>query len=586
MVRIDGESKVKRSCGTALVGFGMLLCSTASVAQADSTQADSVQGIPQVVITSPADGYRNHAQLVQELRRLEQAYPGLVASAEVVRSPGGRAVQAVRVAAGAAVETRAALLVVANAWGPHLIGSEIAIGAIEHLASSYGQDPVVTQLLDDHAVYVVPRANPDAAEVLFAGNLYERVRNDAPVDDDQDQTEDEDGPEDLDGNGMITMLRVTDAAGDWVADSTEPDLVRKADRLGGERGGYTLHVEGVDSDRDGVLNDDPLGGVDINANFSYGYEYFKQGAGLHPLSSPEARAIAQLFIDQPNIAAVYVLGPQDNLMKPWSHSAATGIGGNAQGTSAGGPLTSVLSEDEDYFRVVSERFATTTGMTGDPPSKKMGGDVLSFSYYHMGRWAFGSRGWWIPDLGEAGDDDAAHDRNAIQWVKANVPGGFVDWSVVQHPDYPDAQVEVGGLRPYVTINPPAELIDSVVSAHSQFVVELGSMLPKVSFGATQVESLGDRVFRITTNVHNDGYLPTVAAIGARVRWPRRIRLEVRAAGPQSVLSGQAVELVGPIAGSGGSIERSWVVVGAPGSTVTIRASSPVAGAATVTVTLQ
>jgi hypothetical protein len=539
----------------------------------------------QQAVTSPATGYMPHARLVQELNRLSQAHSGLVAMSEIARSPGGLPVHAVRIAAGQGAENRSALLIVANAWGPHVIGSQIAIGAIRHLAESYGEDPAVTQLLDRHTVYVIARVNPDAAEALFAGILAERIRNDEAVDDDRDQAVDEDGPDDLNGDQMITMMRVADRAGDWMSDSTEPDLVRRANRLAGEQGVYRLYEEGIDDDDDGSWNEDPIGGVDVNANFSYQYEFFGPASGIHQMSSPEARGVAQFFVDQPNIAAVYVLGPQDNLMSPWRHSSGTGIGGNPQGTSQGGPLRSILQADQDYFEEISDRFKSVTGFTGSAPSKPVGGDVLSFAYYHMGRWAFGSRGWWVPS--EPDDDDPGEqDRQVLQWVKQNVPGGFVNWAAVQHPDFPGETVEVGGLRPFVTINPPASLIDSVVGAHREFIVELGNSLPNISLGQSEVEALGERVYRITARVHNDGYLPSVSALGARVRWPRRVRLELRLSDGQTVTAGRAVELIGPIEGSGGSIERSWVVVGAPGSSVTLSASSPVAGAASRQITLR
>jgi len=579
---IGNRAFLRRVPGCGLLGavLAALICSVLPLAgQADSTPPATRPP------ASPAQGYTPHARLVQTLNSLSQANSGLVAVAEIVRSPGGRAIHAVRVAAGQGVENRAALLVVANAWGPHLIGTEIAVGAIRHMAESYGRDSAVTRLLDTHAVYVIPRANPDAAEALFGGNIWERIRNDATVDDDRDQAEDEDGPDDLNGDGMITAMRIRDPAGEWLSDPADPDFVRRADRVAGERGVFRVELEGTDDDGDGLWSEDPLGGVNVNANFSYDYEFFGQATGIHQMSSPEARAIAQFFVDQSNIAAVYVLGPQDNLMTPWHHTPGTGIGSNPQGTSQGGPLQSILSGDEDFFAEVGERFKATTGFEGTAPSAPSGGDLLSFSYYHMGRWAFGSRGWWIPAEPDA-NDPAAGDRQRFQWVKQNIPDGFVPWTALQHPDFPGRSVEVGGLRPYVTINPPADLIDSVVTAHANFIVELGNMLPVVAFGQAQVESLGDRVYRVTTRVHNNGYLPTVSGLGVQVRWPRRIRLEVRLGGGQTIVSGPAVELIGPISGSGAAVERTWVIVGPPGSNVTLTASSPVAGTTTQQISLR
>ena len=57
-------------------------------------------------------------------------------------------------------------------------------------------------------------------------------------------------------------------------------------------------------------------------------------------------------------------------------------------------------------------------------------------------------------------------------------------------------------------------------------------------------------------------------------------------GKGEIVGGRAVELVGPIPGSGASEKFRWVVVGDAGSTVTITASSPVAGSASAPVTLR
>lgn len=46
---------------------------------------------------------------------------------------------------------------------------------------------------------------------------------------DRDGAKDEDGYEDLNGGGVITMMRVTDPTGAWVPDNEVPELLRKAE---------------------------------------------------------------------------------------------------------------------------------------------------------------------------------------------------------------------------------------------------------------------------------------------------------------------------------------------------------------------
>jgi hypothetical protein len=588
--------------------------------------------IPGFLILAPAlqaqDTYPYHDDdaLSSAVRELESRHENLVQVMDVASTPGGGVVRAVRLGAGEGAENRPALLVVAGAYGPHLVGTEVALHVAQSLASSYGGDSTITRLLDRTTIYLVLAANPDAAAAFFERPQRERTRNASPYDDDRDSEVDEDGPEDLDGNGLITMMRVLDPAGDWLSDPENPELMRKADPVKGESGAYRVYVEGIDNDGDEAWNEDPPGGIDVNRNLPRGYEFFSEGAGLYPVEAPEARAIAQFYLEHPNIAAVYVLGPQDNLLEAWKHErerSAVGTGEDGAGRRRSRrPLTSVLEVDEPYFAEVARRFREITGLESGPASAPSSGDVLASAYYDMGRWSFGSRAWWIPaddDPGEeasegAVETDAAEEgaaeaagtggpqrsrpgkadkekdpleteRRELRWLRENVPGGFVEWSEVSHPDFPDRTVEVGGFAPFARLNPPASELDSVLARQERFIVALAGLLPSVTLRDVEVESLSDGVYRIKARVANEGFLPTLSGLGELARWPRRVRVEVVTDG-QEIASGQAVQLLGAIPGSGQGEDLEWVLVGRAGSRVTIRAASPVAGESSQTVTLR
>ena len=551
-------------------------------------------------LSAQATGYRNHAALTTAIETLRRDHPRLVTVEVIATSPGGRAVHAVRIGAGANVDQRPALLIMANAYGPHVVGSEIALGTMQQLAAAYGSDAAVTALLDRTTFYVIPRLNPDAAEAFFRRPLHERTFNELADDQDHDGLQDEDGPDDLNGDGFITMMRIADPAGDWRPDQTDPWLMRRADAVKGETGGWRIMVEARDSDGDGEIAEDPPGGVDLNKNFAHDYTFFSEGAGVHQFSSPEARAVAEFVYQHNNIAAAYVLGPQDNLMEPWRHRPQTG--GPPQGTSAGGPLQSILRADEGWYVEMSERFKRSTGLTRNPPSVAIGGDPASWMYYHMGRFSFASRGWWVPEAardtaaapvrpaagGGAGQgaDPVASERNAMKWLQATDPAAVLPWTAIQHPDFPGQVVEVGGFRPFALWNPPASLLDSVITQQHRFITELAGMLPSIELRGVTAEPLGQGAWRITAQVANLGYLPTLTALGPRARWPRQIRVDLKTGQGQALVSGRAVQLLGPIQGSGRSTELSWVVTGSRGSTIALSAESPVAGAASTTITLR
>lgn len=540
--------------------------------------------------------YQNHAQLLRSVQQLAAANGSRTALLTIATSPGGRAVQALRVGPAG----RPALLVIAGAHGPQLVGSSIALSAAKALLASGRADSVT--------VWFIPRLNPDAAEAMFGSVAWARTGNDTPgVDDDHDQKVDEDGFDDLNGDGVITDMLLEDPSGTLLPDSTDGRLFRRAAADRGEVGRFRLVSEGRDADGDESFNEDPVGGVDVNRNFSYDYPHHGAEAGADPFSTPEAKGLANFLIEHEEIAAVYVLGPQDNLMKPWENRPNQGIeapdGKRAQeGTSQGGSLHSIMRQDQSTFADIGRRFRDETGLEKAPASAGLGGDVLSWAYYHFGRWAFGSRGWWVPEApkdttrgargggaansGGAGDANA-ESRNAIKWFAANGIDAFVPWTNVTGVENGGRSVQVGGFKPGALLNPPAGAqLDSTLARHDRFISSLAGMLPRISLRDVKATRLGEGVYRIEAEVVNVGQLPTTTALAGRLRNPRRVLLKLSLGGA-TLLSGDAVQQVGPLAGGGGrGTSLSWTVAARAGSTIDISAGSPVTGSITQTVTLR
>jgi hypothetical protein len=541
--------------------------------------------------------YQDHAQLTGSLRQLAQRAGNRGELVTIATSPGGRAVQAVRIGAAG----RPALLVVANADGPHLIGASIAIAAAEQLVASG----------DSVTVWFIPRLNPDAAEAMFATVPWARTANEGAWDDDHDQRNDEDPRDDVNGDGVIAQMRLLDPNGAWIADSAEPRLLRRADPAKGEVGRWSVTSEGRDDDDDGEYNEDGPGGTDVNRNFSYDYPHHTRESGLNPYSTPEARGLAEFLVAHQEIAAVYVIGPQDNLLKPWENRPNAGIMNpetrerSQEGTSAGGPLNSIVRGDQSTYADVGRRFQAVTGLTKAPPTASLGGDVLSWAYFHFGRWAFGSRGWWVPEVprdttrggttsgasrgGGAGNsttDPLAEERNALRWFEAEGIDAFVPWTAVSLGERERRSAEVGGFRPGALLNPPAgEQYDSTLARQSRFIATLAGMLPQLAIHDTRSERLGDGVWRVTVDLANRGTLATTTALAARLRQPRRVRVDLDL-GSATLLSGEAVQLLGAIEGGGRTTTVQWTVAARAGATVRVTAGSPVTGTASQSITLR
>jgi len=343
--------------------------------------------IAQTPDTEP--GYDTHAQLNQRARQLA-ADAGDACTAEPIgTSREGREILGLRLALPGDVEPdrRSALLLVANIDGNHLVGSSVALAVADRLLSmAEAGDEAAVRFLTGHTLYVVPRVNPDAAERFFADVRSERRRNVRPDDRDRDGAIDEDGPNDLNGDGLITMMRVLDPQkADRMADDVEPRLDVEPDRDKGERASFVLYVEGVDDDNDGEHGEDDLGGVDLNMNFMHGYKEHADGAGPHQVSEPESLALLKYVLARQNIAVVLVYGLHDNLSKP----------PDGKGTVTGGGPKSIESGDVGLYKQISERFVEITGLE-KAPGGSSAGSFHAWAYAQFGVPSFTTPLWTRP----------------------------------------------------------------------------------------------------------------------------------------------------------------------------------------------
>ncbi|MEQ9104479.1 MAG: M14 family metallopeptidase [Rhodothermales bacterium] len=521
--------------------------------------------------------------------------------------------------AGVPLEERPALLMVANLEGHHVVGSEIALGTIDWLLAEYGTNDAVTKALDSYTLHVFPRLNPDGAERRFGAT------NTSAYDDDNDGRTDEDGPEDLNGDGFISLMRVQEPGSPYMIDPDDARIMKKADPKKGEKGGWAVYWEGTDDDNDGFYNEDAAGGVDLNRNFQHEYPYYQRGAGLHMVSERESRALLDFVVSHRHIAMVLTLSESDNLIEPPNNkgelAAAKGIdlfafadasledaskvgifttstprffggGGGGQASNAGGrsgrrPATTVNSDDLPYFTAISKTYKELTGIETPPALRKPAGAFFEYGYYQFGVPSFSTPGWGL-DLpadssGAKPDAKASFDRQLIDWMDAKGVDGFVEWTAFDHPSL--GAVEIGGFKHFEAYNPPADVVAEQGPKHGAFVAHLMSLFPRVHIAETSVTDHGGGIFRITAEIENAGFLPTSTAHGVTSRSvaPTMVQLGID---PDDILSGSAKTNFFPaLDGSGNRQEYEWVVRGRRGQTLELKVVAQKGGSDSASITL-
>lgn len=544
-------------------------------------------------------GYTPHATLATQLQDLARQ-PG-VKLQSIGQTLGGREVYQLTLAGGQPSD-KPAILILGNVWGPQLLGGELAVRLARRIASD---DAQAKKLLERFSIHIIPRPAPDASEAFFTKPHLRREGNLRPTDSDHDGKFNEDGPDDLNHDGLITQIRVADPTGTMIPHPDDRRIMLEADpRKKQEHGQYKVYVEGLDNDHDEKFNEDGPGGVDLNKNFTFEYPFFQPGAGPHQASEIETRAVIDFAFDHPEIAAVFCFSPQDNLMHPWKPNP---------GQDRGKIKTSVLPSDAPYFQQIAQKYQKRHGGKDAPDNADTGGDFVHWAYFHFGRWSFGARGWWIPKIegdtkkdepkeepkgkkkaapgktpdktpDKPKDDRAAEMINALRWFDQRKIDAFVPWTPIDHPDFAGKKVEVGGIKPFYLLNPPADRLDDLADRHFKFLIELADLLPQIKIQETKVEPLGGGVYRLAVTVANTGYLPTMSAMGKLTGTPNPLQMHWTLPEGARFIQGFARKLIDPIAGSGGHAEHTWLVRCSPGPAA-IRVHSPTVGSASQTVQL-
>lgn len=467
--------------------------------------------------------FYRHDELTALLRAYSEARPGLVALRELGRSHEGRPIWLLALTnrATGADDTKPALWVDGNIHAAELTASTAVLYWLHHLLSRHGTDAEVTQLLDTRALYLVPRLNPDGAELALADRPRHIRSSTRPYPFDEPPV---DGltVQDVDGDGRILQMRVRDPHGGWKPHPQQPRLL--IPREPGEHGGtyYRVMPEGLlEAGFDGTtirVNKD-VEGLDLNRNFpAYWRQEFEQlGAGPYPTSEPEVRAMVDFIVRHPNIGAAV------------SFHTHSGVILRPMGTQSDDDMT---PEDLWMFKRLSELGSRLTGYPAIStfhdfkyhPKEVITG-TQDWVYEHLGAL------FWTVEIWAPNKEAGITDYDWIHWYRDHPPGddlklltwsdeqcggqAHVDWRPFRHPQL--GEVEIGGWdRMNYWRNPPPALREREAARFPAWLGRLGMSLPRlevVDCGAERVDggaaaAGGDATWRVHLVVGNAGYLPS------------------------------------------------------------------------------
>ena len=457
--------------------------------------------------------YYGYEELESALQALAKAYPTLAKLHSIGKSRRGRDLWLLEITnreAGSGSE-KPGYYIDANTHPEEISGSMVALYTAWHLLSQYGEDEMVTRLVDRRVFYILPRVNPDGAEICMTMPFYEWIGNGLYLPGEEQLDADGLHYEDINGDGCIVEMRWRDPTGEWKVSDKDPRLMvqRKPHEYGGEY--YRMVPEGMIKNFDGAEIPIPKpmdGNMNRNYPYDWGPEGEQYGAGEYPLSEPEIEAIVKFVKAHPNISGV---------VNYHTHAGAILAPFNVKGEDL--PLA-----DEMLYERFGEICAEETGYQflkkeeefGFPGHGRRLGTSSGFFYGQRGMPSYVIELWdvfeeagiekdWVFPLRALSEED---NLKLLKWNDEQLQGeGFVEWTPFQHPQL--GEVEIGGWkRLYMFRNPPAHVLEEMCHKNASFTLIHAAAAPEVHLGEVEVEKLGDSLYRIGAVVENWGFLST------------------------------------------------------------------------------
>jgi murein tripeptide amidase MpaA len=408
-----------------------------------------------------------------------------------------------------------------NIHAAELTASTACLYWLHQLASGHGSDPAITQLLDTRVVYIVPRLNPDGAELALA-DKPRHIRSSTRPYPFEEETVEGLTIEDVDGDGRILSMRIPDPHGPYKKHPQEPRLMvpREPGEFGGEY--YRIVPEGTLKNFDGfkITANRDREGLDLNRNFpsNWRQEHQQVGAGPYPTSEPEVRAMVDFVTQHPNIGAAV------------SFHTHSGVILRPMGTCSDDDM---IPEDLWMYRRLSDIGAKLTGYPAISiwhdfkyhPKEFISG-TQDWIYEHLGA-LFWTVEIWAPNK-EAGitdykwidwyrDHPVEDDLKLLKWSDEQCAGlAHVDWYAFRHPQL--GMVEFGGWdRMNYWRNPPPKLREREAARFPGWLTQIALSLPRLELLRAEVRALGEDTWRVRFAVANAGYLPSYVTHRAKER---------------------------------------------------------------------
>ncbi len=553
------------------------------------------------------DHYYRYEEISDLLKDYANRYPAYMKLEVMGESHEGRSLLLAKITdtSYGDFEDKPAFYAEGNIHAGEVTGSMVLMYFLDVIFTNL-EDPEIKKILKDYTLYIVPRISPDGAEYyLSTPNSVRSVNQLYPFDEEEIK-----GiiKEDIDGDGVIRLMRVKSPYGCWkVSDKDERVMAKRLpDDVEGDF--YNLYPEGSVKEYDGIhLEEAPNKyGFDFNRNYSVEWkeEGVQRGSGLYPMCHKETKANADFLLSHANVCYVLDYHTSGGMFAyPPGYKASSKA--NEQDMNIYKKLGEIAKEETGYpVMNVYDEF-------GNGEEDVTYGGFDDFCHFHVGVPAYTVELWDMPRRAGCSEhyppikeSDAVQEENmvkAYKWIDENLDGeGYKPWTKFNHEAL--GEVEIGGIDvKYVVQNPPVKFLPQELEKMSRYMLRVIKALPRVSFHKLTSTKVSEGVYKIEVSVMNSGYLSTYSLHESLNKtFVKDLSLTLSGA---EIVEGKELTKIGKLEGYGsvtamnhvyGSFNYgdhkcetkvSWIIKGKEGDLLTIELKGGRIGKKTVTMKL-
>lgn len=449
--------------------------------------------------------YSTYAELEGHFKAIAAAYPEICELRSVGRSGQGRDlwVAIVNNPATGPHTSKPAMYIEGNVHGNEIQAAEAVLYTLWYLTRGFGRVPGVDKLLKDYAFYLCPSINPDGRESWFntVNNSSSSRANQAPVDSDRDGLIDEDPPEDLDGDGSITQMWKEEPGGQWVRDRFDPRVFTRVPP--GEKGDWTfLGSEGIDNDDDGLINEDGPGGYDMNRSYPGGWLPDYVQFGAGPFP----------FVHPETFGTGMFILNHPNIAAVQSYHNAGGMILRGPGASFRENLfpPQDVAVYEEIQRTGERLLPYYRMMVIYRDLYTVHGGMVNWTGETLGIYSFTNE---LLNPGMYFQRDVSNPDDALMKLfreRLLFDQAFTDYTELDHPRY--GKVLIGGLNRWSSRVTPTFMLEEECHRNFAFTMFHADQMPVLSFDRVEVERSGDADWQVTVSVRNAKLMPTRSAL--------------------------------------------------------------------------